>query len=83
MGISRTTDFWIAILCAGTVGTYIGGAVRGWDYDSTDNATAERVMDRRSGLALHTDHLTGCQYLTARGGGITPRLDVEGNQICT
>lgn len=29
-----------------------------------------------------TDHLTGCQYLTTRWGGITPRMSDEGRQIC-
>jgi len=48
-------------------------------YDSTDD-----IQNRsRSGLLLYTDHLTGCQYL--KGGilgGITPRLDRSGKQIC-
>lgn len=34
----------------------------------------------RSGLALHTDHLTGLQYFSS-GSGLTPRLDKNGNQI--
>ena len=36
----------------------------------------------RSGLALHTDNLTGCQYLAKPFGGITPRLDAQGKHIC-
>ena len=35
-----------------------------------------------SGLSLHTDQLTGCQYLAKPFGGITPRLDAKGNHIC-
>ena len=46
----------------------------GWD--STDSA------DSRSGLGLYTDAMTGCQYLSARGSGITPRLDKSGRHIC-
>ena len=42
--------------------------------DSTDGA-------RRSGLAVLTDCLTGRQYLSASGGGVTPRLDSAGVQI--
>ncbi len=36
----------------------------------------------RSGLALKTDAATGCQYLVSPWGGITPRLDRRGKQIC-
>ncbi len=35
----------------------------------------------RSGMAIKVDHLTGCEYLSGVGG-LTPRLDVEGSQIC-
>ena len=43
--------------------------------DDTDGA-------ERSGLRLHTDHKTGLQYLsTGRGGGLTPRLDENGNHM--
>jgi hypothetical protein len=35
----------------------------------------------RSGLALHTDHLTGCQYLAKPLGGITPRVDGKGRHL--
>lgn len=36
--------------------------------DDTDSAR------ERSGLGLHTDYGTGCQYLSAKGGGLTPRM---------
>lgn len=45
------------------------------DKDNTD------PIDGRSRLRLHTDCLTGLQYLSAIGGGITPRLDVNGKHI--
>ena len=47
--------------------------------DSTD--TGEWFTDR-SQMRLHTDELTGCQYLSIRGGGITPRLGRDGKVIC-
>ena len=47
----------------------------GWGFDSTDGG-------ERSGLGLYTDNLTGCQYLSAGGFGITPRLDKSGRHIC-
>lgn len=34
----------------------------------------------RSGLGVHTDHLTGCQYLS-KGSSLTPRLDAKGYQV--
>lgn len=37
--------------------------------------------DGRSGIALHVDHLTGCQYLAKSLGGITPRLDGKGRHV--
>lgn len=36
----------------------------------------------RSGMDVLTDNLTGCQYLSRRNAGITPRLDKTGKQIC-
>ena len=46
-----------------------------FDMDSTDGS-------ERSGLALHTDAKTGCQYLSTAQGGITPRLDSNGKHVC-
>lgn len=45
------------------------------DRDSTDSPGG------RSGMRLHTDHATGLQYLSVPGGGITPRLGVDGKQM--
>lgn len=45
----------------------------GWD--NTDNGS-------RSGLSLHTDNLTGCQYLSSPRGGLVPRFDKDGTHIC-
>jgi len=49
-----------------------------WD-DSDD-----KVNNKRSGMVVYTDHLTGCQYLSGSGLGqaLTPRLDREGSHIC-
>lgn len=44
--------------------------------DATDRADGER-----SGLGLRTDHGTGCQYLVAPFGGITPRVDSQGRHV--
>jgi hypothetical protein len=37
--------------------------------------------DGRSGMSLHTDHLTGCQYLAKPFGGITPRVDGKSRHV--
>lgn len=49
------------------------------EYDSTDN----QLTEERSGLGLYIDHMTGCHYLSAGlFGGITPRVNPEGDHIC-
>jgi hypothetical protein len=44
--------------------------------DDSDSPT------QRSGLRIHRDHLTGCEYFTTIFGGITPRLRADGTQVC-
>lgn len=48
-------------------------------YDDTD----DKNSGRRSGMTLHTDYRTGCQYLSAGlfGSGLTPRLDEAGHHV--
>jgi hypothetical protein len=46
-----------------------------WGFDSTDGKT-------RSNMGLHIDAMTSCQYLSAKGGGITPRMNKEGEHVC-
>lgn len=41
------------------------------------------VNSKVSVLNLYTDNRNGCQYLGTRFGGLTPRLDANGNHICT
>lgn len=43
--------------------------------DSTDG-------DERSNMELHTDNLTGCQYLSVPHGGLYPRLNIDGKPMC-
>lgn len=48
-------------------------------YDNTD----DKENSVRSGMSLFTDNLTGCQYLSGGlFGGITPRLNADGKQVC-
>lgn len=44
--------------------------------DDTDD-----LGGKRSGMSLHTDALTGCQYLSVPLGGMTPRVDGAGRHV--
>lgn len=69
---------WIIFRCAtvfAMMAIILGALAPAPPKDNTDPA------EGRSQMGLHTDCLTGLQYLTARGGGITPRLGNDGNQI--
>ncbi|MCP5019322.1 MAG: hypothetical protein GY938_29165 [Ketobacter sp.] len=47
-------------------------------YDDTDDA----AKGERSGMALYTDNLTGCQYLKASFfAELTPRVDGDGKHV--
>lgn len=46
--------------------------------DSTD-----KDFWHKSNLILHIDNRTGCHYLSTWTGNLIPRLDNEGNHICT
>lgn len=47
-------------------------------YDTTDDV----INKKRSGMALYTDHQTGCEYLQGSSwGAITPRTDRDGHHL--
>lgn len=48
----------------------------GCGMDSTDESA--RV---RSGLSLHRDALTGCEYISTGKGGIAPRMTADGQHM--
>ncbi len=53
------------------------GEIRPVKRDTTDVPGGQL-----SGMDLHKDHMTGCHYLSYHDGGLTPRLDANGNQVC-
>lgn len=58
------------------IGMLLMVAINAWrSRDDTDSPSA------RSNMRLHTDHRTGLQYLSAPGGGLTPRLDAAGKHM--
>ena len=48
-------------------------------HNDTDDSDFN--ADNRSGLKVHTDALTGVQYLSDERGGLTPRIDSTGKII--
>jgi hypothetical protein len=67
------TAFVLFLLVGGAVGAYV--AIQ--PHDDSDPPGG------RSDLSIRIDALTGCQYLSAGWrGGLTPRLDRDGHQIC-
>ena len=61
--------FCLILLSFYVVIVLIEGCVNNSDYnrDSTDG-------EERSGMRIHTDNLTNCQYLSTNTGGLTPRM---------
>lgn len=53
-----------------------------WLFPSGSSRDDTDPPEGRSGMALYTDHRTGCQYLGNPMGGITPRLDRTGKHMC-
>lgn len=70
----------VAILVAVSLVVGMGTRAFGGWMPTDDTDLSKRV---RSGMTPLTDYGTGCQYLTAPGGGVTPRLDPQGRPICT
>ena len=59
----------------------VGGLIwfLGYLLQPTDNTDEDRW--RRSGMMLYTDAETGCQYLRAGFGGLTPRMAADGRHM--
>lgn len=70
---ARVLELAIALAIVFGFLTLAGGCIR---KDNTDSPT------ERSNMRPHVDHLTGCQYLSTYRGGITPRMDGRGKQLC-
>jgi hypothetical protein len=77
-----------AVICFSVL--YVLGDATVWALTKTGLGEAVQPLDdtdsqsgQRSNMELLTDYGTGCQYLRVIGGGITPRMDADGTQICT
>lgn len=60
----------LALLCAGCHNSHGTSDSLGGQGVSTD------------AIRARVDPLTGCEYITYREGGITPRMGADGKQIC-
>jgi hypothetical protein len=74
---------YVETLLWGFIGLWLVVTAYGWlrDYPGYDD-TDDVVNGVRSEMRLHTDYGTGCQYLSTFLGGVTPRLDADGNHVC-
>ncbi|USD59051.1 hypothetical protein J4N45_10965 [Vibrio sp. SCSIO 43140] len=63
------------LICIAIIG-YVANSF-GLGFDETDNIEE----GTRSQLTVRTDYKSGCQYLSYRDGGLTPRLDVNGQHM--
>lgn len=55
-----------------------------WGIVSNKVDTSDYNFWHRSNMRIHVDNLTGCHYLsTGHFGGLVPRLDEYGDQVCT
>lgn len=71
-------DVWLILRMVGIGGLLIFADGVFGPFLLTDSSDAP---NRRSGLSVHVDHLTGCHYF-GKGNALTPRLDRDGRQIC-
>lgn len=74
--ISKAAIIYLVLSVALSMGNYLLGKYTDIGRDDTDPPAG------RSDMKIMTDHLTGCQYLMSSRGGLTPRLDENGKQMC-
>lgn len=72
-------DYLLEILLYGFVGFMMFGIFLNQFNIRTDDSDKDGW--NRSGLKIHTDHLTGVQYVSTRGGGMHIRVDADGRPI--
>lgn len=65
----------LGLLTFTTISLSVNWIKGNFDRDSTDGT-------ERSGMKIHIDAQTGCQYLSVKGGGVTPRINPNGQPIC-
>lgn len=71
------TDFLLRLGVYFVIALFIMSAITNIPRDDSDPTDS----NKRSGMAVLRDNLTGCEYLS-RLFNITPRLGRDGKQIC-
>ena len=56
-------------------------SIIGYEYFFENIDSTDKNQYNRSDMKLHTDNLTGLQYLSVKNGGIIPRLNIEGKHM--
>lgn len=74
IGIRKSIFYASNLIAVGYVVAQLGAYVL---FNTTDDTDGEK----RSNMMLHTDHKTGCQYLSSINGGLHPRLDNDGQHM--
>lgn len=75
IGVKKSANYLVLMTLTGYLTMASAGFLMGtFDRDDTDGID-------RSNMMLHTDHKTGCQYLSAVNGGLTPRLGPDGKHL--
>jgi len=77
---------YVETLLWGIIGFILLSTAYGWvrnypGYDATDDVANRE----RSGMILHTDYGTGCQYIVSAGlfaRSMVPRVDRNGRHVC-
>ena len=52
-----------------------------WYHGRFDRDDSDGIDGERSGMSVHTDALTGCQYLSTPSGGVITRRDGAGRHV--
>jgi len=65
--------------CAALVAVLVAASVAGCKLQVQSKPTELAGGD----LAVYRDPLTGCEYLAHHRGGLVPRTNVDGRQLCT
>jgi len=76
---ARTIRDWAPSALAAVLVTIVIVAAMSMGRPPRDNSDP---IGGRSNMEVLTDALTGCQYLAAQRGGITPRMGADNKQVC-
>jgi hypothetical protein len=71
-------DIAIFVAIAVLVAQMLGAVAYRYFRDATDQPG---FFENKSGMQSRIDYFTGCQYLTTKEGGLTPRIGLSGEHM--